>query len=309
MFLRSRRDRTTPATVGLPTDTERRRTPGLRRAELAKLAGISPTWYQWLEQARPIPISRHVLQGLATALRLTEEETAHLFQLAGETPPVRCRVTTAQEVPEQYRQLLERLTALPAYILSHRFDILAWNSAFEVLLPHFGTLRAGERNLLLITFDERAPEIFPDWEERARDTVIRFRTHAVEQLAQPEVAELVSGLCRRSPEFRRLWSQADVGRSDSSVQSFEHPLLGRIKLDTVCLQTAPGGALMVINQPLPGSHLAAQFAGLVEQRRRAGRHPRVPAQRGATHREAAGLVRQHRQPRPGTDHPAPGRAA
>ncbi len=267
-FLRSRRERLSPDAVGIHPSYGRRRTPGLRREELASLAGVSVTWYTWLEQARPIRVSQQVLSSLGRALRLDELETEHLFRLAGESPPSASRPCAPEDIPRQYLNLLEGLDPMPAMICNHRFDVLAWNHGFCVLFPHFETLPAAERNTLLMTFDERARELYPEWDKHAMQVVALFRAQNAENLVQPEYAGLVAALEERSAEFRELWGRMDVEAGGPARRALDHPVLGRVELGYVKLALVDTKATLVVHQPVLNEQLFAQLEELANEHHR-----------------------------------------
>lgn len=260
-FLRGRRARRTPAEAGLPT-FGRRRTPGLRREEVATLAGVSVTWYTWLEQARSIRVSRQILGSLASALGLDEIERAHLFRLADEPPPA--RTPPATELPPQYRLLLTHLDPNPAFIVNPRFDILAWNRGCELLYGDLGALPAERRNVLWLTFT--APEVremVRDWEAEAALTVALFRTQASEGVLTPEIAGLVAQLTDASADFARLWERKDLAPFVPQARTIDHPLLGEVTLDYVKLHLSNDNRTLVSYLLPPGSEVESRFTTLV----------------------------------------------
>ncbi|RFC77287.1 XRE family transcriptional regulator [Streptomyces sp. AcE210] len=268
-FLRNRRERLTPDAVGIKNSYGRRRTPGLRREELAQLAGVSVTWYTWLEQARKIRVSSQVLNGLARALRLDTTETGHLFRLAGELAPTLPAPCSREDIPEQYLTFLEFQDPLPAFIVNHRFDVLAWNQGFCALFPYFESLEQRRRNTLVMMFDERAREMYPNWEQDALEAAALFRAQAADQLAHPAYAKMIDDLQGEYPEFRELWERLDLAPSVPSTRCFDHPTLGRIELGYVKLRLAGADATLVVYQPVLDSSLLARFRDLVEERIRA----------------------------------------
>ncbi|MGV9341077.1 helix-turn-helix transcriptional regulator [Streptomyces sp. NPDC003688] len=265
-FLRNRRERIAPETAGIKNSYGRRRTPGLRREELSQLAGVSLTWYTWLEQARKIRVSSQVLNGLARALQLDATETGHLFRLAGELPPAVRAPCTREHIPEQYLTFLEFQDPLPAFIVNHRFDVLAWNQGFCALFPHFESLAHNRRNTLSMMFDERAREMHPHWEQDALEATALFRAQAADQLAHPAYATMIEDLKAEHPEFQELWERLDLAPSAPSVRCFDHPALGRIELGYVKLRLAGVDATLVAYQPVQDSQLVDRFRGLVEER-------------------------------------------
>lgn len=265
-FLRNRRERVAPEAVGIKNSYGRRRTPGLRREELAQLAGVSVTWYTWLEQARRIRVSSQVLNGLARALQLDPTETGHLFRLAGELPPTGRAPCSREHIPEQYLTFLQFQDPLPAFIVNHRFDVLAWNQGFCALFPYFESLGHSRRNTLVMMFDERAREMHPNWEQDALETAALFRAQAADQLAHPAYAKMIEDLQAEHPEFQELWERLDLAPSVPSVRCFDHPTLGRIELGYVKLRLAGVDATLVVYQPVLDSRLVDRFRDLVEVR-------------------------------------------
>ncbi|GGK87800.1 transcriptional regulator [Sphaerisporangium melleum] len=275
-FLRSRRERLSPKKAGIQQTYGRRRTCGLRREELASLAGVSVTWYTWLEQARRIRVSRQVLSSLGRALQLDDLETAHLFRLAGESPPSAGHPCSKEDIHVQYLTFLDALDPLPAVICNHRFDVLAWNHGFSVLFPHFEQLPIEERNTLLMTFEERTRTMYSDWDQHAMQTVALFRAQNAENLVQPEYVDLITGLEARSPEFRDLWRRMDLETGGPALRTLDHPSLGRLHIGYVKLALINTDATLIVHQPVLNPHLLAQLRELVEERRGAQRQGRPP---------------------------------
>jgi len=244
----------------------RRRTPGLRREELAARAGMSLTWYTWLEQGRRMRISRRLLHGLSDALLLNRAETEYLFRLAGEQPPSE---VLDFRVPPEYLSLLEHLDPLPASMFNQRLDILACNHSGEILFPHLGGIPSARRNRLRLAFLPEARSLFPDWLEEAAYAVALFRASAGERLAEPEFAALVDELRSGSREFRELWERGDLAEPGPSWRVFHHPELGPIRLNHLKMQTLEGRNTIIVHQPEPGSTLERQLADRVAQHRRA----------------------------------------
>ena len=272
-FLRSRRDRLTPQAAGVQNPFGRRRTSGLRREELAALAGVSVTWYTWLEQGRRIKVSRQVLTSLARALQLDDVETGYLFRLAGEVPraPGEAADCTGQQIPAAYLALMRLLDPLPAMITNDRFDVLAWNDAFGVLFPHTDSVPEEERNVLLMTFEPHSREVYPQWQEHALHTVALFRAQAADNLTHPSYARLVAQLEQRSAEFRTLWQRMDLEAPNPSQRAIDHPVLGRFDLDYVKLRLTDIDATLVLHLPLAQEGVLGQLAELVDERRRTRR--------------------------------------
>ncbi|MFH8533884.1 helix-turn-helix transcriptional regulator [Streptomyces tendae] len=254
-FLRGRRERITPADVGLPTGP-RRRTPGLRREEVAQLAFISTEYYTRLEQARGPRPSREVLAGLARALRLSDAERDHLHHLAGAPsgPPA----GPSHEVPQSILDLLHRLPHTAAIVLSAIYEVIAWNDLAAALLEDFSPLPRRERNLVrrayLAPRSRERPLYDPfDAEAFARAAVRRLRAAAARYPDDREVAALVRDLLAGSAEFARLWAAHDVRPEPTLLKTVDHPLIGPITLNCTFLDIPGRDQQIVLFTVEPGS--------------------------------------------------------
>ncbi|MEN3304715.1 MAG: hypothetical protein V7603_917, partial [Micromonosporaceae bacterium] len=225
-FLASRRARITPQQAGLPAYGGARRVPGLRRAEVALLAGVSPDYYVRVERGNLTGVSDSVLDAIARALRLDEAETAHLFDLAraANTTPRTRRRATPREVRPGVRQLLDAMTDAPAFVRNGRLDILAANRLGRaVYAPVFDT-PVRPPNLARFAFlDPRATEFYPDWDAAASTTVNLLRTEAGRAPHDRSLSDLVGELATRSDEFRTRWAGHDVRLHHTGVKHFRHP--------------------------------------------------------------------------------------
>ncbi|MGH7025629.1 MAG: helix-turn-helix transcriptional regulator [Caulobacteraceae bacterium] len=229
-YLRDRRVKLDPASFGFPP--ERRRTPGLRREEVAQRAHISPTWYAWLEQGRGGAPSADVLDRIARALMLTDTEREHLFLLGLGRPP-EARYRKNEGVTPRLRRVLDALDPTPALIRTATWDVVAWNRAASVMLMDYGSLPPEERNMLRFIFlDPRARAAQYDWEGVARFVLGAFRVDAARAGASAEVKPLVDELCRLSPEFRLMWADNDLPRvHGEAVKHIRHPVLGQVAFE------------------------------------------------------------------------------
>jgi transcriptional regulator with XRE-family HTH domain len=228
-YLKDRRSRLDPAAFGFAVG--RRRTPGLRREEVAQRSNISPTWYTWLEQGRGGAPSADVLDRIARALMLTDVEREHLFLLGlGRPPEVRYKAT--EGVTPRLQRLLDALEVSPALIKTATWDVVAWNRAASAVLTDYGALPPGQRNILRMIFgDPRVREAQYDWQSVARFVVGAFRVDAARGGAVSEVAALVDELSRQSPEFAALWRDNEVHVHGEGSKRLNHPLLGPIELE------------------------------------------------------------------------------
>jgi transcriptional regulator with XRE-family HTH domain len=234
-FLKTRRARLTPAEVGLPDGAGRRRTPGLRREEVAMLAGVSTVWYTWLEQGRDVRPSPQVLGSVAGALRLDADERAHLFALAESgTHPL---VPREEKVGPALRRALDALNPNPAYVMGRRWDKLAWNGAMTAVFGDFGALPPKERNTVWRMFTNgRLRETMPDWEGHARHVLAQFRASWGRHAGDPDFVELIEALKEASPEFREWWPMHDVQGSPEGRKELDHPVVGRMVLEHTTFQ-------------------------------------------------------------------------
>jgi transcriptional regulator with XRE-family HTH domain len=230
-FLRTRRERITPVDVGLPPGP-RRRTPGLRREEVAQLAGVGVTWYTWLEQGRPINVSAQVLEAVTRTLGLDDSERAHLFTLSGVADAA---ARPASVCEPAVRELVEALDPYPALLVTSRYDILAWNRTETALMGDFSTLPPERRNLLWLLFTQPAFEdLLIDENDRAY-VVARFRASMADHLGEPAWTELADELCATSERFAELWERHDVAAATTRLKRFLHPELGLIRFMTTSL--------------------------------------------------------------------------
>jgi transcriptional regulator with XRE-family HTH domain len=251
-FLRDRRARMDPASFGFGG---RRRTPGLRREEVAQRANISPTWYTWLEQGRGGAPSADVLDRLAKGLMLTAPEREHLFLLALGRPPA-VTYSRPDHVTPRLQRVLDALPNSPAIIKTATWDVIAWNTAAARLLTDYGRLPREERNVLRLIFTDpgtRAAQ--EDWWNVARYVVGAFRADAARAGAGAEIKALVDELSRISPEFESLWRENDVASHADGMKRLRHPEHGLIELEfsVFAVEGRPDLGILVYNPATPES--------------------------------------------------------
>lgn len=233
-FLRSRRERLTLREVGLP-DTTRRRTPGLRREEIAQLAGISTSWYTALEQARMIHPSEEVLDSLARAMQLTPTERRHLFTLTWQQP-TREWAEHEENASSEIQKLIHSFDTNPAYVIGRRWDLIDWNQSAELVFG-FGALQPPyQRNLMWRLFANPTWQHDERWELVARISVARFRTDSARYPGDPSFEGLIQDLQQISDQFCLWWSQHDVQPIEDKHKEIDHPKLGHLQFDHVILQ-------------------------------------------------------------------------
>jgi transcriptional regulator with XRE-family HTH domain len=245
-FLRDRRTKLDPAAFGF---SGRRRTPGLRREEVAQRSNISPTWYTWLEQGRGGAPSADVLDRIAGGLMLTDLEREHLFILALGRPP-EMRYKPTQGVTPRLQRLLDSFDACPAFIKTATWDVVAWNRAAAIVLTDYGKLPANQRNILRLVFCDPALRAKQhNWEGMARFLVGAFRVDAARAGAVAEVTQLVDELCRTSPEFKAFWKENDVFSPGEGVKHLTHPELGTFEMEysAFAVDGRPDLGLLVYN--------------------------------------------------------------
>jgi transcriptional regulator with XRE-family HTH domain len=235
-FLRSRRMRRQPEELGLPRG-RRRRTPGLRREEVATAAGVSAEWYTWLEQAREVRPSAEVLSRISVALRLEPNETRHLLTLGGYAIPVSSGdAPRAVSVSLRLQRLIDQMEYGPAWVFGERWDILAWNRAASVIHGDLASLQGIERNALYQLFlGDRMRSMLLDWERHGRQCVAKLRVMYASRVDDPWFNELVTVLRTRSSDFERWWNENDIEVWQEGVKHYEHPEVGRLVFDFTVL--------------------------------------------------------------------------
>jgi transcriptional regulator with XRE-family HTH domain len=262
-YLKDRRTRLDPAALGFPG--ERRRTPGLRREEVAQRANISPTWYTWLEQGRGGAPSADVLDRIARALMLTDVEREHLFLLGLGRPPG-ARYRKNEGVTPRLQRVLDALDPTPALIRTATWDVVAWNRAATAVLADYGAMPPEQRNMLRFLFlDPRARAAQYDWDSVARFVLGAFRLDAARAGAAADVEPLVEELSRLSPEFRAMWRDGDLPAAihREAVKHMRHPVLGEIAFEysTFAVDGRTDLSLLVYNPATPED--ARRIASLV----------------------------------------------
>jgi transcriptional regulator with XRE-family HTH domain len=265
-YLKDRRAKLDPAAFGFPMS--RRRTPGLRREEVAQRANVSATWYTWLEQGRGGAPSADVLNRVARALMMTDVEREHLFLLAlGRPPEVRYQV--AEGVTPRLQRVLDSLELSPALVKTSMWDIVAWNRAATAVLADYEKLAPKERNILRLMFcnaEVRAAQ--PDWEGAARFVVAAFRAEATRAGAAASVNALVDELCRVSPEFAAMWSDNDVRSYGEGTKQLRHPTAGLIALEysAFAVDGRPDLGMVIYSPATPAD--ADRIRSLLKSRKR-----------------------------------------
>lgn len=274
-FLRSRRARVSPEQVGLPGGT-RRRTPGLRRGEVALLVGVSSEWYTWLEQGRDIHVSAHVLERVASVLQLDANERAHLFLLARRQPPP-VDTFAPPTISPIVQQFLNQLGTIPACVVDPRMNVVTQNAVHCVVFGDYATLCERERNLIWRLFTAPARHSNKGWEELARVYLAQFRAHYGRFINDPWWTEEIAELNRISPEFREWWPRHDVCNVSEGQKTMQHPRVGELSFDFLWLQTVDSGDLrLLIHTPRPHSGTAEKIEQLLAFESASAEHPTHP---------------------------------
>jgi transcriptional regulator with XRE-family HTH domain len=263
-FLRRRRASIQPVDVGLPSGG-RRRTPGLRREEVAQLAGVGTTWYTWLEQGRDVRASMEVFEAIARALRLTAAERAHLILLGrGEEAPA-CK-PPAERISPTLRRLIESLGPNPAMVMGRRWDYLAWNSAACAVFGDFDKVPLSARNHLWQLFmNPIRREMLPDWEDVTRLAAAKFRADSARHLGDPSFEELIQALRQSSPEFCRAWKRHEVARAGEGRKVIHHPIAGTLEFEHAVFHPAEASEQrLTLYSPVPDTDTAEKLAELLE---------------------------------------------
>jgi transcriptional regulator with XRE-family HTH domain len=272
-FLRSRRERITPEDVGLPAG-HRRRTAGLRREEVAQLAGVGITWYTWLEQGRPIHASPQVLDAVARTLRLDPMERQHLFRLA-DSPARGGSAETPPQLPPEVQTILDQLSPMPANVVTDRYDILAWNDAYEAIFPRTPFLDPADRNCVYQVFTTPSCcQSFENKAEQRAQMVGHLRGSYAKHIGDPAWTHFIKRMESASPEFAAMWQTQDVTYSQSYAKVFRHPGYPRLPVTSTSLgvQGCQAGTRMVVYTPAD----AATFAALREITQAAPSDSRFP---------------------------------
>ncbi len=261
-FLRSRRERLTPDAVGLPNGF-RRRTPGLRREEIAQLAGVGTTWYTWLEQGRDVRASAEVLAALADALRLDDVERRHLFLLSDR--PQAGRSVGPEQVSASLHRMLASLTGQPAYVTGRRWDVLAWNAAAAAVFGDYGRLHGDARNIMHMVFADPAHRrLLTDWDSLAPAALAMFRADCAHYAGDPDFERLIAMLTAKSREFRAWWPKHEVTRPPTANKRINHPAAGRMAFEHMSFSVPDAVDMrLVVYTPLDEDGTAAKLSALL----------------------------------------------
>ncbi|MCC3376749.1 helix-turn-helix transcriptional regulator [Cohnella sp. REN36] len=267
-FLKTRRARLTPAEAGLP-EGGRRRTPGLRRAEVAMLAGMSVDWYTWLEQGRDIQASAQVLDSLARALRLDAGERRHLYLLALKQLPAELRAGAGTVSPTLQR-LLDAQGPNPAVVIDQRMDLVGWNEAARLTYGDYPNMTMRDRNTLWRTFmgEDLRRMLGDKWEKQARRRMAQFRANFAKFPGDSWWIEMIEAMNEASPEFRAWWPEHDILDAEEGTKLLLHPHAGMLAFDHISFHPTNAPELTVtVNLPLPEYDTAVKLRALMAAER------------------------------------------
>ncbi len=265
-FLRARRLALQPEELGLRSHPGRRRTPGLRREEVAERAAISVSWYTWLEQGRDIHVSDAVLDSVAEALQLDGAQREYLYCLASGNGAHVAQPTDRSDLPASVQRILDAQAPSPGYAINRRFEVIGWNGAALAVFGDFAQLPVTERNVLRLIFGMLRP-LITNWEPNARFLLSTFRANTSTNVSEPWWCELVKDLGSRNPEFRCWWSEYSVGTRPVAYKELAHPVVGRMVLEQTALLSEDGsGRRLVLYTPKPGTETSIKLTQLAQQR-------------------------------------------
>lgn len=235
-FLKSRRARISPEEVGLHTG-KRRRTPGLRREEVAQLAGVGLTWYTWLEQGREITVSDEILESIAACLKLDSHETHHLFVLAKRYVPLDTPQSETEVIPAYVHRFIEHQGIYPTFVVGRYWDILAWNDSANLIFGGLDTMNPADRNYVWRMFmDPMFQDCLQDWEENAQRMLAEFRASYAHFIDDPIFISWLERLKAHSPEFALWWPNHDVVGQLTAHKVLMHPSVGEMVFDQTTLE-------------------------------------------------------------------------
>ncbi len=265
-FLKTRRARISPSQVGLTIET-RRRTPGLRREEVAQLAGIGLTWYTWLEQGRPIQVSAQVIESLSKVLFLDKQERNHLYRLANQPIPSDlpgCQGT----VNPALQHILDSLELCPSLITDQRWNVIAWNKASSLIFGEYSEMNARERNIVWAMFtDDYYKQLFVDWHVHAKSLLGRFRSTCGRYIEDLWLNQFINDLKAQSPEFNLWWPLHEI-QNESGVcgvrKRFNHPKAGILDFESSSFDVHDNSFKMFVHVPVSDTDTAEKMKALVD---------------------------------------------
>jgi transcriptional regulator with XRE-family HTH domain len=264
-FLKSRRARVLPSQVGLP-ETTHRRTPGLRREEVAQLAGVGLTWYTWLEQGRPIHVSVSILDSLSRVLLLNQVERTHLFQLANQPEPSQ-EYKHPIECTPALQHVIDSFSGCPALIIDSYWNVIAWNKEACILFGDFTKMDEKERNIVWSMFTEQKnKELYPDWEKYARQLLGSFRASYSQYIESNSLIQFVEELKYKSKEFEQWWTIHDLNSCCEKNKHLEHPTVGSLFFEVNTFTVADqNGLKLIVHVPDPETDTRSKMIQLMNE--------------------------------------------
>lgn len=263
-FLKTRRAKILPSQVGLTT-AGRRRTPGLRREEVAQLAGIGITWYTWLEQGRPIHVSSAVIESLSRVLLLDRQEREHLYLLANQPLPAEIPVYEGTISPI-LQHVLDNLVLCPSFIADMRWNVVAWNKAACAIFGDFTQMNARQRNVVWAMFTEDYfKHLYLDWDAHAKSLLGRFRSTCGKYIDDPWLRQFIDDLKADSPEFNQWWTLHEIQNDSGVFKEFRHPKAGVLNFESSSFDVPDNSGLrLFVHVPSPGTETVGRMRSLIE---------------------------------------------
>ncbi|WP_331654383.1 helix-turn-helix transcriptional regulator [Aminipila sp.] len=261
-FLKTRRAKILPSQVGISTATPRR-TPGLRREEVAQLAGIGITWYTWLEQGRPIRVSTQVIESLSKVLLLDKQERIHLYLLANQPLPVDIPGYQGTVSPI-LQHVLDSLIFCPSLITDQRWNVIAWNKAAYFMFGDFCEMNVRERNIVWAMFtDNKYKQLFVDWNLHAKGLLGRFRSTCGQYIEDSWLAQFIDDLKMQSGEFNLWWPLYEIESNSEKYKQLNHPIVGILDFEVSNFDVSDNSGLkLIVHTPLPETDTAAKIQSL-----------------------------------------------
>lgn len=263
-FLKTRRAKILPSQVGLPL-TARRRTPGLRREEVAQLAGIGLTWYTWLEQGRPIHVSASVIESLSKVLLLDKHERIHVYLLANQPLPADIPVYQSAVSPV-LQHVLDSLVFCPSLVTDQRWNVIAWNKEACLLFGDFDKMNARERNIVWTMFtNKKYKQLFSDWSLYAKSLLGGFRATCGQYIEDSWLVQFINDLKTQSAEFEIWWSLHQIESNSGKYKQLIHPTAGILDFEASSFDVSDNmGLKMIVHVPLPGTDTIAKMKSLLD---------------------------------------------
>ncbi|KNY29176.1 helix-turn-helix transcriptional regulator [Pseudobacteroides cellulosolvens] len=263
-FLKTRRAKILPSQVGLSSGT-RRRTPGLRREEVAQLAGIGLTWYTWLEQGRNIHVSTQIIDSLSKILLLDKQERIHLYLLANQPLPVDIKGYQGTVSPI-LQHVLDNLMLCPSLVTDQRWNVIAWNDAACLIFGDFNEMNVRQRNIVWAMFtDNKYKHLFVDWDMHAKGLVGRFRSTCGQYIEDPWLVQFIDDLKMQSTEFNLWWPLYEIQSNSEKYKQLNHPNAGILDFEVSNFDVSDNSGLkMIVHTPLSGTDTAAKIKLLLD---------------------------------------------